>query len=168
MASTTKFTEKAQEAILARSAKPNRATSRSSSRLRSSSLCSISPTDSCPRSCRKLEVDPAAVRRGCRAEFEGLPKLSYAAQPAAQQQPAQGAAEGGGRSQAVGRRVRQRRASAARHSRRARYRGGELLARFGVTKDRVYEALTQIRGGQRVTTPIRRTSTRRWRSTAAT
>ena len=29
----------------------------------------------------------------------------------------------------------------------------KLLTRFGVTKDRVYEALTQIRGGQRVTDP---------------
>jgi ATP-dependent Clp protease ATP-binding subunit ClpB len=29
----------------------------------------------------------------------------------------------------------------------------KLLARFGMTKDRVYEALTQIRGGQRVTDP---------------
>jgi hypothetical protein len=29
----------------------------------------------------------------------------------------------------------------------ARHGAAKLLARFGVTKDRVYEALTQIRGG---------------------
>ena len=104
-----------------------------------------------PEILRKLDVDPAAVRRDVAAEVDALPTLSYAQQPA----PSNNL-----------RRVLQRAEDAAKQM-GDEYISAEhllfgiidtpesgaakLLARFGVTRDRVFEALSQIRGGQRVT-----------------
>jgi ATP-dependent Clp protease ATP-binding subunit ClpB len=83
MASTTKFTEKAQEAILTAQRETE---SRNISQFEPIALllALLDQSDGLvPETLRKLGVDPAAVRRDVAAEFEGLPKLSYAAQPTA-------------------------------------------------------------------------------------
>ena len=153
MASTTKFTEKAQEAILNAQRETE---SRNISQFEPIALllALLDQSDGLvPETLRKLGVDPAAVRREAASEFENLPKLSYAAQPSASNSL---------------RKVLQKAEDEAKrlsdeyvsteHLLLGILDGldtgaAKLLARFGVTKDRVYEALTQIRGGQRVTDP---------------
>jgi ATP-dependent Clp protease ATP-binding subunit ClpB len=153
MASTTKFTEKAQEAIVSGQRETEL---RNIAQYEPVSLlvALLDQTDGVvPQTLRKLEVDPSAVRADAAAEFDRLPKLSYAAQPTASNS------------------LRKILQSAEDEARRMgdEYVSTEhlllglldvgdttaarLLNRFGVTKDRVYEALTQIRGGQRVTDP---------------
>jgi ATP-dependent Clp protease ATP-binding subunit ClpB len=153
MASTTKFTEKAQEAIVTGQRETE---SRNIAQYEPVSLlvALLDQTDGVvPQTLRKLEVDPSAVRADAAAEIDRLPKLSYAAQPAASNS------------------LRKILQSAEDEAKRMgdEYVSTEhlllglldvpdtaaarLLNRFGVTKDRVYEALTQIRGGQRVTDP---------------
>src|ERR671912_2131937 len=81
MASTTKFTEKAQEAILNAQRETE---SRNISQFEPIALllALLDQSDGLvPETLRKLGVDPAVVRRDAAREFEGLPKLSYAAQP---------------------------------------------------------------------------------------
>src|SRR5688500_12248604 len=153
MASTTKFTEKAQEAILNAQRETE---SRNISQFEPIALllALLDQSDGLvPETLRKLGVDPATVRRDVATEFESLPKLSYAAQPA----PSNNL-----------RKVLQKAEDEAKRL-GDEYVSGEhlllgildgldtgaakLLARFGVARDRVYEALTQIRGGQRVTDP---------------
>src|SRR3712207_609012 len=153
MASATKFTEKAQEAILTAQRETE---SRNISQFEPIALllALLDQSDGLvPEILRKLGVDPAAVRRDAATEFESLPKLSYAAQPAA--------------SNSLRKALQKAEDEAKRLS--DEYVSTEhlllgildgfdtgaakLLARFGVTKDRVYEALTQIRGGQHVTDP---------------
>ena len=121
--------------------------------MRCSSLSSINPTVWFPRSLRKLGVDPAAVRRDAATEFESLPKLSYAAQPS----PSNSLRKVLQKAEDEAKRMGDEYVS-AEHLLLGILDGldtgaAKLLARFGVTKDRVYEALTQIRGGQRVTDP---------------
>src|SRR5688500_20115586 len=82
MASATKFTEKAQEAIINAQRETE---SRNISQFEPIALllALLDQSDGLvPETLRKLGVDPAAVRRHAATEFEGLPKLSYAAQPA--------------------------------------------------------------------------------------
>jgi ATP-dependent Clp protease ATP-binding subunit ClpB len=153
MASTTKFTEKAQEAIVAAQRETE---SRNISQFEPIALLVALLDQSggvVPQILRKLNIEPGEVRRAAAAEFEGLPKLSYSAQPV------------------VSNSLRKVLQSAEDESKRMgdEYVSTEhlllgildavdsgaakLLNRFGVTKDRVYEALTEIRGGQRVTDP---------------
>ncbi len=153
MASTTRFTEKAQEAIIGAQRETE---SRNISQFEPVALllALLDQSDGLvPEILRKLNVDPAAVRRDVAAEVDGLPTLSYAQQPS----PSNSL-----------RKVLQRAEDAAKQM-GDEYVSAEhlllgiidtpesgaarLLARFGVTRDRVFEALSQIRGGQRVTDP---------------
>ena len=151
MASTTRFTEKAQEAIVNAQRETE---SRNISQFEPIALllALLDQSDGLvPEILKKLNVDPAAVRRDVAADVDGLPKVSYAAQPT----PSNNL-----------RKVLQRAEDAAKQmgdefiSAEHLLLGiidtpeagaAKLLARFGVTKDRVFEALSQIRGGQRVT-----------------
>src|ERR671912_2826063 len=153
MASTTKFTEKAQEAIVNAQRETE---SRNISQFEPVALllALLDQSDGLvPETLRKLGVDPAAVRREAATEFEGLPKLSYAAQPS----PSNSLRKVLQKAEDEAKRMGDEYVS-AEHLLLGILDapdGGatRLLARFGVTKDRVYEALTQIRGGQRVTDP---------------
>src|SRR5215208_1273355 len=153
MASTTKFTEKAQEAILTAQRETE---SRNISQFEPIALllALLDQSDGLvPEIMRKLDVDPAAARRDVAIEFERLPKLSYAAQPT----PSNSLRKVLQTAEDEAKRMGDEYVS-AEHLLLGILDGLEtgaakLLARFGVTKDRVYEALTQIRGGQRVTDP---------------
>ena len=153
MASTTKFTEKAQEAIIGAQRETE---SRNISQFEPIALllALLDQTDGlAPEILRKLGVDPSTVRTEAAREFEGLPKLSYSAQPP----PSNSLRKVLQRAEDEAKRMGDEYVSAehlllgildAPDSGAAR-----LLTRFGITKDRVYEALTQVRGGQRVTDP---------------
>src|ERR687898_972640 len=151
MASATKFTEKAQEAILTAQRETE---SRNISQFEPVALllALLDQSDGLvPETLRKLGVDPAVVRREAATEFEGLPKLSYAAQPS----PSNSLRKVLQTSEDEAKRMGDEYVS-AEHLLLGILDGldsgaAKLLTRFGVTKDRVYEALTQIRGGQRVT-----------------
>src|ERR671910_1290912 len=153
MASTTKFTEKAQEAILTAQRETE---SRNISQFEPIALllALLDQSDGLvPEIMRKLDVDPAAVRRDVATEFERLPKLSYAAQPT----PSNSLRKVLQTAEDEAKRMGDEYVS-AEHLLLGILDGldtgaAKLLTRFGVTKDRVYEALTQIRGGQRVTDP---------------
>jgi ATP-dependent Clp protease ATP-binding subunit ClpB len=153
MASTTKFTEKAQEAIINAQRETE---SRNISQFEPVALllALLDQSDGLvPETLRKLGVDPAAVRRDTATEFENLPKLSYAAQPA----PSNSLRKVLQKAEDEAKRLGDEYVS-AEHLLLGILDGldtgaAKLLTRFGVTKDRVYEALTQIRGGQRVTDP---------------
>src|ERR671910_584774 len=153
MASTTKFTEKAQEAILIAQRETE---SRNISQFEPIALllALLDQSDGLvPETLRKLGVDPAAVRRDAATEFERLPKLSYAAQPT----PSNSLRKVLQKAEDEAKRMGDEYVS-AEHLLLGILDGldsgtAKLLTRFGVTKDRVYEALTQIRGGQRVTDP---------------
>ena len=151
MASTTRFTEKAQEAIVSAQRETESA---NVSQFEPAALLAalLGQTDGVvPQIARRLGVDVPALESAVKADVDALPKLTYAAQPVP--------------SNAL-RKVLQKAEDEAKRM------GDEFvstehlllgivdtpetgaaktLARFGVTKDRVYEALTQIRGGQRVT-----------------
>jgi len=153
MASATKFTEKAQDAILNAQRETE---SRNISQFEPIALllALLDQSDGLvPETLRKLGIDPATVRRDVAAEFEGLPKLSYAAQPA----PSNSLRKVLQKAEDEAKRLGDEYVS-AEHLLLGILDGldtgaAKLLTRFGVTKDRVYEALTQIRGGQRVTDP---------------
>src|SRR4051812_48196818 len=153
MASTTKFTEKAQEAILTAQRETE---SRNISQFEPIALllALLDQSDGLvPETLRKLGVDPGAVRRDVAAEFERLPKLSYAAQPTPSNSLRKVLQKAEDEAQRMGDEY-----VSAEHLLLGILDGldtgaAKLLTRFGVTKDRVYEALTQIRGGQRVTDP---------------
>src|SRR5918999_4032660 len=151
MASTTKFTEKAQEAILNAQRETE---SRNISRFVPIALllALLDQSDGLvPEIMRKLGVDPAALRKDAATEFESLPKLSYAAQPSPSNSLRKVLQKAEDEAQRMGDEY-----VSAEHLLLGILDGldtgaAKLLTRFGVTKDRVYEALTQIRGGQRVT-----------------
>src|ERR671912_272073 len=153
MASTTKFTEKAQEAIVNAQRETE---SRNISQFEPVALllALLDQSDGLvPETLRKLGVDPAAVRREAATEFEGLPKLSYAAQPS----PSNSLRKVLQKAEDEAKRMGDEYVS-AEHLLLGILDGldsgaAKLLTRFGVTKDGVYNALTQIRGGQRVTDP---------------
>ncbi|MCC7025263.1 MAG: AAA family ATPase, partial [Thermomicrobiales bacterium] len=151
MASTTRFTEKAQEAIVA----AQRLTEeRNISQFEPIALllALLDQTDGLvPQILRKLGVDPGAVRREVAAEFEGLPKLSYAAQPVVSNSLRKALQKAEDEAKRMGDEY-----VSTEHLLLGILEGSDsgaarLLNRFGVNKDRVYEALSQIRGGQRVT-----------------
>src|SRR3712207_1212551 len=151
MATNQRFTEKAQEAILTAQRETEQ---RRLAQLETEALLFglLEQTDGVvPQALLKLDVDPAVVRREVVGELDRAPKLQYSAE----------ASVGNGLRKAL---------QAAENE--ARQFGDEfvstehlllgilsvdgsaaarLLGRHGVTRDRVYEALTQIRGGQRVT-----------------
>ena len=148
---TTKFTEKAQDAIVSAQRETE---ARNISQLEPIALlvALLNQSDGLvPQILHKLQADVSQIKSQATAEFEGLPKLSYSAQPVVSSSL---------------RKVLQKAEDEARQM-TDEYVSSEhlllgmldvpdngaskLLARHGVTKDRVYEALSGIRGGQRVT-----------------
>jgi ATP-dependent Clp protease ATP-binding subunit ClpB len=151
MASTTKFTEKAQEAIVAAQRETEAANISQFEPIALLRALLAQSDGVVPQILRKLGVDLAAVMAAVDAEFNGLPKLTYAAQPVPSnslRKVLQKAEDEAGRmgDEFVSTEHLLLGIMDAPETGAAR-----TLARFGVTKDRVYEALTQIRGGQRVT-----------------
>ncbi|MGH2614523.1 MAG: ATP-dependent chaperone ClpB [Thermomicrobiales bacterium] len=151
MASTTRFTEKAQEAIVSAQRETE---SRNGSQFEPIALLHalLEQSDGVvPQVLKRLGVDLPAVQREAAAEFEGLPKLSYSAQPAVSNslrkvlQSAEDEAKRMGDEYVSTEHLLLGILDAADSG------AAKLLTRSGVTKDRVYEALTEIRGGQRVT-----------------
>jgi ATP-dependent Clp protease ATP-binding subunit ClpB len=151
MSSTTKFTEKAQDAIVS----AQRTTeSRNISQFEPIAVLQalLDQSDGLvPQILLKLNVDPGAVRGAAAGEFDSLPKLSYSAQPVVSNslrkvlQSAEDEAKRMGDEYVSTEHLLLGILDAVESG------AAKLLNRFGVTKDRVYEALTQIRGGQRVT-----------------
>ena len=151
MATNQRFTEKAQEAILA----GQRATeARKLSQFEPVALLFglLEQTDGIvPQVMLKLGLDPANVRRETEAELNRAPKLQYSAEPTVST---------GLRKALQGAETEATRFGDEYVSTEHLLLGimgvsdspaSQLLTRLGVTSDRVYEALTQIRGGQRVT-----------------
>src|SRR3954465_10216582 len=82
MASTSKFTERAQQALLEAQRETE---SRRISQFEPISVlvALLNQSDGVvPQVLRNLGVDPATILQQATAEFDNLPKLSYAAQPA--------------------------------------------------------------------------------------
>ncbi len=153
MATNQRFTEKAQQAILAAQQETEQ---RRLSQLETEALLFglINQHDGVvPQVLLKLDIDPAAIGREAIAALDRAPKLQYSAEPAV----------GSGFRKAL---------QAAENE--ARQFGDEflstehlllglmsvegstaaaLLGRHDITRDRVYGALNVIRGGQRVTDP---------------
>ncbi len=153
MASTTKFTEKAQEAIVAAQRETEE---QNVSQFEPVALlvALLEQSDGLvPQILTKLGTDPRTLLAAATSEFNGLPKLSYAAQPVVSNSLRKVLQKAEDEAKRMGDEY-----VSAEHlllgiletidSGAAR-----LLNRNGVTKDRVYEALSQIRGGQRVTDP---------------
>ena len=153
MASTTKFTEKAQEAILNAQRETE---SRNISQFEPIALllALLDQSDGLvPEVLRKLGVDLLPCARDAATEFDALPKLSYAAQPSLSNSLRKVLQKAEDEAKRMGDEY-----VSAEHLLLGildslETGAAKLLTRFGVTKDRVYEALTQIRGGQRVTDP---------------
>ncbi len=153
MATNQRFTEKAQEAILTAQRETEQ---RRLAQLETEALLFglLEPSDGVvPQALLKLAVDPAAVRREVVGELDRAARLQYSAEAS------------------VGNNLRKTLQTAENE---ARQMGDEyvstehlllgvlgvdgapaarLLTRHGVSRDRVFEVLTQIRGGQRVTDP---------------
>jgi ATP-dependent Clp protease ATP-binding subunit ClpB len=153
MATNQRFTEKAQEAIIS----GQRATeSRKLSQFEPIALLFglLEQSDGIvPQVLLKLGLDPATVRRDVEAELDRAPTLQYSAEPT------------------IGSNLRKVLQNAETEASQfgdeyvstehlllgmldvPDSTAAQALTRLGVTKDGVYEALTQIRGGQRVTDP---------------
>jgi ATP-dependent Clp protease ATP-binding subunit ClpB len=151
MASTTKFTEKAQEAIVA----AQRATEeRNVSQFEPIAVlvALLEQSDGVvPQVLKRLAVDPAAARTQAAAEFDGLPKLSYAAQPVVSNNLRKVLQKAEDEAKRMGDEYVSTEHLLLGILDTVESGAAKLLTRLGVTKDRVYEALTEIRGGQRVT-----------------
>jgi len=153
MATNQRFTDKAQEAIIAaqRTTEEKRLSQLEPEALL---LALLEQSDGVvPQVLLRLGVDPAAVRTEAAAAVERAPRLQYSAEPT------------------VGSGLRKALQTAENEARQFgdEYVSTEhlllgilgvpdsaaarLLARHNVAKDRVYEALSGIRGGQRVTDP---------------
>ncbi|MCC6314638.1 MAG: ATP-dependent chaperone ClpB [Thermomicrobiales bacterium] len=151
MANTQRYTEKAQEAIVAgqRDTEQRKLAQFEPEALL---LALLDQSDGVvPQVLVKLGIDPQAVRRDVAADLDRAPKLQYSAEPA------------------VSTALRKALANAETEARQfgdeyistehlllgilgaADSAAAKTLARQGVTRERVYEALAQIRGGQRVT-----------------
>ncbi len=151
MAGTTKFTEKAQEAIVS-AQRDTEARNNSQFEPIALLLALLDQSDGLvPQIVKKLDVDPAAVRNQTAAGVDALPKVAYSAQAAvssslrkvlqkAEDQVRQMGDEYVSTEHLLLGMLDTPDSGAAR-----------LLNGFGITKDRVFEALSQIRGGQRVT-----------------
>lgn len=151
MASTSKFTERAQQALLEAQRETE---SRRISQFDPISLlvALLNQSDGVvPQVLRNLGVDPAAIQKQAQAEFDNLPKLSYAAQPT----PSNSLRNVLLKADDEAKRINDEYVSTEHLLLgildAAETGAAKLLTRAGVTKDRVFEALSQIRGGQRVT-----------------
>ena len=153
MATNQRFTEKAQEAIVAAQRDTER---RKLAQLETEALLAalVAQGDGVvPQVLLKLDVDPVTIGRELQGELDRAPKLQYSAEPS------------------VGPNLRKALQSAEDEAKRFQdeyvsaehlllgimgqsgANAAKLLARHGVTRDKVYAALTQIRGSQRVTDP---------------
>ncbi|MDQ3694242.1 MAG: ATP-dependent chaperone ClpB [Chloroflexota bacterium] len=153
MATNQRFTEKAQEAIVAGQRETE---GRKLSQFEPIALLFglLEQSDGVvPQVLVKLGLDPASVRRDVVGEIERAPKLQYSAEAtisAALRKVLQIAESEAGRfgDEFVSTEHLLLGMLGVPDS-----AAGQLLTRLGVTNDRVYEALSQIRGGQRVTDP---------------
>ncbi|MBA2521508.1 MAG: ATP-dependent chaperone ClpB, partial [Chloroflexia bacterium] len=153
MATNQRFTEKAQEAIVAGQRETE---GRKLSQFEPLALLFglLEQSDGVvPQVLVKLELDPATVRRDVAGELERAPKLHYSADAtisAGLRKVLQIAETEAGRfgDEYVSTEHLLLGMLGVPDS-----AAGQLLTRLGVTNDRVYEALTLIRGGQRVTDP---------------
>ena len=153
MATNQRFTEMAQAAILA-AQRETEARQLAQMETEALLLGLLEQSDGVvPQALLKLDVDPAEVRREVTAELDRAPKLQYSAEPT------------------VGAGLRKALQQAETEARQFgdeyvstehlllglmsvdRSAAAKLLQRHGVTRDKVYGALTQIRGSQRVTDP---------------
>ncbi len=153
MASNQRFTDKAQEAIVAAQRETE---ARRLAQLETEALLFglLEQADGVvPQVLLKLGIDPVAVRPEVVAELDRAPKLQYSAEAT------------------VGSGLRKALQAAENEARQFGYEyvstehlllgimavdgspAARLLARHGVDRDKVYGALTEIRGGQRVTDP---------------
>ena len=153
MASTSKFTERAQQALLEAQQETE---SRRISQFEPISLlvALLKQSDGVvPQVLRNLGVDPATILKQAEAEFDNLPKLSYSAQPT----PSNSLRNVLLKADDEAKRINDEYVSTEHLLLgildAAETGAAKLLTRAGVTKDRVFEALSQIRGGQRVTDP---------------
>ena len=153
MATQQKFTEKAQEAIVT----GQRATeARRLSQFEPEALLLglLEQSDGVvPQTLLRMGVDPAKASRETTALLDAAPKLQYSSEPVVSSslRKALQAAEGEARQfgdEYVSTEHLLLGIMSVADSPAAR-----LLARLGVTKDGVYQALESIRGGQRVTDP---------------
>ncbi len=151
MASTSKFTERAQQALL--EAQQETESQRISQFEPISLLVALLKQSDgvVPQVLRNLGVDPAAILKQAEAEFDNLPKLSYSAQPT----PSNSLRNVLLKADDEAKRINDEYVSTEHLLLgildAAETGAAKLLTRAGVTKDRVFEALSQIRGGQRVT-----------------
>jgi ATP-dependent Clp protease ATP-binding subunit ClpB len=151
MASTTKFTEKAQEAIVSAQSETE---SRNVSQFEPIAMlvALLDQSDGVvPQILKGLGVELAAARRDAAAEFESLPKLSYAAQPVVSNSLRKALQKAEDEAKRMGDEYVSTEHLLLGILDTVESGAAKLLNRLGVNKDRVYDALTQIRGGQRVT-----------------
>lgn len=153
MATNQRFTEKAQEAIVS----AQRATQEGNlAQLETEALlvALLEQADGVvPQALLKIDIDPSQLLREAKAEVERAPKLQYSAEPT------------------IGPNLRKTLQQAESEARQFgdEYVSTEhlllgilsadgtpaarLLARHGVSRDKIFAALTQIRGNQRITDP---------------
>jgi ATP-dependent Clp protease ATP-binding subunit ClpB len=153
MAANQRFTEKAQEAILA----AQRTTQeRRLSQLDTEALlvALLEQADGVvPQTLLKLNVDPAQALREATADLERAPKLQYSAEATIGSNLRKALQKGEDEARQFGDEYVSTEhlllgILSAEGSPAAR-----LLGRLGVTRDKVYGALNQIRGSQRITSP---------------
>src|SRR5579884_3893286 len=153
MATNQRFTEKAQEAIVAAQRETE---SRKLAQLDNDALLLAlldQPEGVVPALLLKLNVDPALVRRDVLAALERAPKLQYSAEPTVSNnfrkalQDAESEARQFGDEYISTEHLLLGILSVGDSS------AAKLLQRFGLNRDNVYQALSQIRGSQRVTDP---------------
>ncbi|MFN8592923.1 MAG: ATP-dependent chaperone ClpB [Thermomicrobiales bacterium] len=151
MASSSKLTEKAQEAIIAAQRETEAANISQFEPIALLRALLAQSDGVVPQVLQKLNVDLAAVGAAVKSEFDGLPKLSYAAQPVPSNSLRKVLQKAEDEAKRMGDEYVSTEHLLLGILDSPETGAAKLLTRSGVTKDRVYEALTQIRGGQRVT-----------------
>jgi ATP-dependent Clp protease ATP-binding subunit ClpB len=104
-----------------------------------------------PQVLRKLDVDPALVRRELLTAIEQSPKLQYSGEPAVSGNFRKALQQAEAEARQFGDEYISTEHLLLGILSVPNSPAAKLLARFGVTRDRVLQALTQIRGSQRVT-----------------
>jgi ATP-dependent Clp protease ATP-binding subunit ClpB len=149
--STSKLTEKAQEALVAAQSLANQGPHAEVTPEHLLVTLVEQPGGIVPSIVRKLGADPAPMARDARTLVDGLPKVRGAEpQPSPRVRLVLDAA------QAEANRLQDEYVSTehlfiAVATEAGRSPAAQLLQRYGITKDKLYAALTQVRGSQRVT-----------------
>ena len=147
-----KYTQKAQEAVVAAQQMAERAEHPQIEPEHLLAALVAQPDGIVPSILRKLNVAPETVAAGLKAELDKLPRAHGGAQPpvSPRLRAVANAAE------AEAERLKDEYVSTehlllAIAAEPGRARSAQLLQQHGVTKDKVFEALTAVRGSQRVT-----------------